>query len=207
MMKRMKIALPVICAAILWSGCGDSDHSAPAQRPPTSSVKTPPVATSKTNTPKPGVGDIARSGGIRLRVVRVSSKPTLTYEGGTDSDVTPRGERTTVKAPQGGRYIYVTTRLTNDTTKPIDITCSEPVEVRLFDTKGRGYSPTDGLSQVKGNPGCNVDTQPGFKTRMTWVFLTPAGAKPSDLGFADATALEDDLTAEPNKAGHIDLTG
>lgn len=133
----------------------------------------------------------AKSGGIEVAVTRAYAKPTVNYEGGTlDSRVTPNGEPRTIRAPQGGSYVYVEATVVNESPAGIDLTCSYPMEVKLIEgAGGRRFDPVEGLDLVKGNPECNAQLQPGFKDSMTWIFLIPPGANVDALRFRDTTNL------------------
>jgi hypothetical protein len=165
---------------------GDSDSSE-ATTSTVAAAPTESTPTDVTSTTASGGGKSAVSGGIALTVRGAHASPTITYEGGTDSDVTPNGEAKTVKAPQGGRYIYVDTTITNNTSKGIDLTCSGPVEAKVADDEGREFDADQNLYLIAGNPGCNALTQPGFDAKMTWVFLVPPDAKVVSFKFADTT--------------------
>jgi hypothetical protein len=131
---------------------------------------------------------VAKSGGITLRVLSAHTSPTVHYIGGTqDADVTPNATAVTDKAPQGGHYEYVRTRVTNNTPEGIDLTCEDPVTAAVLDGSGREFDPVDGLYLIAGNPGCNKMLQPGFKDEMTWVFLLPKGAHAETFSFTDTT--------------------
>jgi hypothetical protein len=129
----------------------------------------------------------ATSGGIEVTVNRAFTKPTVSYIGGTeDSGVTPDAEPRTVRAPQGGSYVYVVAEVLNETTEGIDLTCEYPMKVKLRDTDHKRYDPIEGLYLVSGNPDCEK-LQPGFEGGMTWIFLVPPSADVEALEFSDVT--------------------
>lgn len=131
------------------------------------------------------IGRPARSGGIKLTVLSADAKSTLRY---TDD----LGEAKTKRAKQGGRYVFVKTRITNDTSQGLDLTCDFQVDGKLVDDSGREFDPIDELYSIKGNPECNDMLQPGFKDQMTWVYLVPRGADVSSFAFSDVTDFETD---------------
>lgn len=147
-------------------------------------------AASDNSQPEPTDGP-AKSGGIEVAVTGAYAKPAVSYEGGTiDSRVTPNGEPRTVRAPQGGSYIYVETTVMNDSSEGLDLTCGYPMEVNLVEASGgRRFDPVEGLDLVKDNPACNAQLQPGFKDSVTWVFLVPPDTEVDAFRFRDTTDL------------------
>jgi Domain of unknown function (DUF4352) len=135
------------------------------------------------------VGEVATSGGIEMTVNQVRTEPSVTYEGGVSSSITPNAKQKTITAPQGGTYIYVDTTITNNTSKGIDITCSFPVDAKVVDDSGRKFDPIESQDQIRGNPECNALLQPGFEDEMTWVFLVPPDARIMTFEFSDVTNL------------------
>lgn len=133
------------------------------------------------------IGKTKTSGGIKLRLISVRSSRKLRLQGGTQTESTPNGEPRTIRAKQGGRYVFVRTRITNDTKASIDITCGAPITAQVGDKEERLFDPVDELYLVKGNPGCNEKLQPGFKTTMTWPFLIPEGTRVVAFGFQDTS--------------------
>jgi hypothetical protein len=138
------------------------------------------------------------SGGITVNVLGVRAGQTLRYEGGTQSDVTPDAEPRIVKAKQDRRYVYIKSRLTNDTSSGIDLTCGYAVDAKAIDEKDRQFDAVEGLSQLRGNPGCNEMLQPGLNTSMMWVYLVPSSATVTAFAFADVTDVN--APAEPDVA-------
>lgn len=201
----MRLAV-VSLAIVTLAGCGGSsgektrtvtviETAEPAQ------TDTPSPTSTQTPQPSDDLGKSVSSGGIVLKVVDVRASKTLTYQGGVQSDLTPDAETRTVRAKQGGSYVYVKTKLTNKTKAGIDLTCGFPVDAKLIDDQGRQFSPDDGISQLAGNPDCNDMLQPGFRTVMTWVYLVPPGARLSTFNFADVT----NFNAPPKDPGVVRL--
>jgi len=141
------------------------------------------------------------SAGLALKLISSKKKPSITYTGNTISDVTPKGDNVTLKAADG-YYLYVQMDGKNGTKEPIDLTCSFPIDVRVFDEAEAQYTPIDSLAQIKGNPGCNDETQPGQKFKETFIFLMPEGSKP--LRF-EWESINSDL--EQAETATIDLAG
>lgn len=183
---RYGLALVVAFTGVT-SGCGTDEPNASSSTSATTIVAS--TNTSGTQI-EPRPTRVGTSGGITIRLLKVREAKTISYEGGTqDSSVTPDARPRTKRAPQGGRYVYVTTRVENDAGEGIDITCGAPTTVALVDTDSNKYDPVDGLYLIRGNPACNSKLQPGFKIRMTWVFLLPRGAELDSFAFADTTDL------------------
>ena len=94
-----------------------------------------------------------------------------------------------VPAQSGGRYIVVNAVVTNNGKAPIDLTCSYPIDIKVFNSSSQVYSPIENLYKIKDNPECNAQLQPGFESNMTWAFLVPAkstivGAAFSEVDFS-----------------------
>lgn len=77
-------------------------------------VQSQPAAPEPTARPSDDVGKTVTSGGIKLKVMSLRRASTVRYESGTQSEETPNATARTVRAPQGGHYVFVKTRLTND---------------------------------------------------------------------------------------------
>ena len=78
-----------------------------------------------------------------------------------------------VPAQSGGKYIIVTSVVTNNSNAPIDLTCGFPIEIRAFNVAAQVYSPIEDNRKIKGNPECNAELQPGFDSPMIWAFMVP----------------------------------
>lgn len=140
------------------------------------------------------------SDGLFLRLISVTRKTSITYTGGTMSNLTPKGKAVTLPAQDGGFYLYVQTSGKNGTKHPIDLTCSYPIEVTVLDSAGAQYTPIEGLGQIAGNPRCNEQTQPGQSFRETFIFWMPKDSKPVQFRWA---SISPDLDAAPTAT--IDL--
>jgi len=184
-MKRL-LSVAVVASCIAAAGCGGTTTTKK-----TVTVAPPPAATTPTAKAEPTApSQVEKSGGITIRVLDVTSSKTVRYQGGTQSDVTPDATPKTVRAPQGGRYVYVKTRVSNGSKTGLDLTCGLPVTVSLLDTEDNQYDLIEGTSQIAGNPECNVELQPGFKKRMTWIFLVPPKTDLDSFAFIDTTDLD-----------------
>lgn len=132
---------------------------------------------------------------IRVTAAKVSQtllKNTSQYR--PDTDMATFEE---VPAKAGATYFVLTTQVTNNTKKGLDLTCGGPVQISIYNDKEQEYSPVDDLYQIKGNPECNSSLDPGFSAPMTWAFLVPAGSKMIAAGFYninDTAAVNNDPT-------------
>lgn len=180
-MNFKALALVTVSLAFLTS-CA-SPSAAPAGSSPSAS----PVATSTvtrtqkptpTPTPTPTVsiaqiGDVAVNGGIHIKVTSAVASPTVTLN--TSNYRSGSGYETyeDVPAQAGGKYIIVTSVVTNNSKAPIDLTCSYPIDIKTFNSASQVYSPIEDNRKIKDNPECNAQLQPGFESPMTWAFMVP----------------------------------
>lgn len=172
-MKRVLTVCVIPAALLTVAGCGSSTPSAPTAPPPSATATAPSESPDASTSPAGDVipmGQQGNSAGLKMTVTKVTVTRTLRYsESGK-----------TLTAPSGGNYVLVQTTGMNDTKKGIDLTCSYPAKTLLFDQQGREFETGDlDLYELKGNPGCNDDVQPGFPFNMTWAYLIPPGATPT----------------------------
>lgn len=172
------------------SACGGGptvSATSPLAAPVVSSPSASPVATSTaarvdkptpTPTPTPTattpqIGDAAVNGGIQLKVTSVAASPTVTLN--TSGYRSGSGYETyeDVPAQAGGKYIIVTSVVTNNSKGPIDLTCGFPIDIKAFNVAAQVYSPIEDIRKIKGNPECNAQLQPGFESPMIWAFMVP----------------------------------
>lgn len=92
--------------------------------------------------------------------------------------------------------MLLTTQVTNNSKKGLDLTCGGPVQIRVYNDKEQEYSPVDDLYQIKGNPECNSRLDPGFSASMTWAFLVPSTSKMIAASFYNINDLAT-VTREP----------
>lgn len=180
------LAASLTAVALAITGCSGS-----AQPAPTVSVtvaasgSSEPAAPEQAATdlpdgvPAPSVtipmGQMGDSNGLKMTVDKVTSPATIRYE--------QSGK--TIKPPAGGKYVLIHTHGINDTKAGIDLTCSLPVIADLYDTQGRKFSGVNDIDkyEIKGNPGCNDDIQPGFPFTMIWAYMIPETAEISTFQF------------------------
>lgn len=189
--KRSLSALALMATlGLSLSACGGApavSATSPSAVPAVSSSSASPVATptavrvekptpTPTTTPKfttAEIGDVAVNGGIQIRVTSVVASPTVAlntsnYRSGSGYET--YGE---VPAQSGGKYIIVTSVVTNNSKAPIDLTCGFPIDIKAFNVAAQIYSPIEDNRKIKGNPECNAELQPGFESPMIWAFMVP----------------------------------
>jgi hypothetical protein len=72
------------------------------------------------------------------------------------------------KPDAGGKFLVVETSARN-----------------IGDTEDRACDTIDSLYEFKGNPESNADLRPGFKNKMTYVFMAPKDAELTGVVFQD----------------------
>jgi len=185
--RMLAVVAVVALSAVALVACGGGGDTQTVIETNSEETTTTAEGAASGGEPVAPVDGSATSGGIEVKVNRAFARPTVSYIGGTeDSRVTPNAEPRTVRAPQGGSYVYVVAEVLNETTEGIDLTCEYPMKVKLRDTDHKRYDPIEGLYLVSGNPDCEK-LQPGFKGSMTWVFLVPPSADVDALEFSDVT--------------------
>ncbi len=189
------LAASLSAVALAMTGCSGSAQPAPTVTVTvTASGSAEPSASEQTSTglpdgvPSPSVtipmGQMGDSNGLKMTIDKVTSPATIRYE--------QSGK--TIKPPAGGKYVLVYTHGINDTKEGIDLTCSLPVIADLYDTQGRKFSGVNDIDndEIKGNPGCNDNIQPGFPFTMIWAYMIPATAEVLTFQFNSlGTRLED----------------
>ena len=190
----ISLALGFGAGAIVFAD--SSDEATEASKDP-SGTGTAEVTETPSEEPAPALTDEGDSGGLQLKLLSVKRQPSITYVGGTYSDLTPEGNAKTIRATGGGYYLVVNTSGKNGTKEPIDLTCGYPIDISAHDVEGAKYSPIDGLSQIAGNPGCNEEVQPGQAFKESFIFLLPGDAKPDRLEWASVNSdlVEADIAA------------
>lgn len=139
-------------------------------------------------------GDTISNGGITMKLINAGEQATINYDtcgdGCSNNTYAPKSPDSTAK------YWVATVEVTNNTQKPLDITCSYPYEIIALNSKNQQYTPIDDLFQVEGNPRCNAELQPGMTSTVTYPFQVPASTKIVALAFRD---VGDFLTGEPGE--------
>lgn len=202
-MNSKALALITVSLAVLTS-CASPSAAPPVSSPSASAVATSTAARVEKPTPTPTptpkikiaqIGDVAVNGGIKIQVTSAVASPTVTlntsrYRSGTGSETYED-----VPAQSGGKYIIVTSVVTNNSKAPIDLTCSFPIDIKTFNTDSQVYSPIEDNRKIKDNPECNSQLQPGFDSPMIWAFMVPdkttiLGAAFSEVDFSASKKLD-----------------
>lgn len=193
-MKYKALALITLGLAALTSCASPSaapasPSAAPASPSPVVTSAAPVVAT-RTPTPTPKIsvaqiGAVATNGGIQIKVTSAVASPTVTINTSQYRSGTGMETYEDVPAQAGGRYIVVNAVVTNNGKAPIDLTCSYPIDIKVFNASSQVYSPIQDLRKIKDNPECNAQLQPGFESPMTWAFLVPTKSTISGAAFSE----------------------
>lgn len=99
------------------------------------------------------------------------------------------GPQTPLTPQANAKFFAAHVTVKNDTTGPIDITCSYPLEIRAVNSKGQTYTPIDDLFKIPGNPMCNDQLQPGMTSEVDYVFEMPNDTKVVGIVWRDVTDL------------------
>ena len=104
-----------------------------------------------------------------------------------------------VAAGDGAKFVTVSTRVLNDAQTSIDLTCGYPIANHLVDERERKFDAISKLYQIRGNPECNENLQPGFTSDMTWIYRVPLDASISAFEFEDLTDFSRKRTVKPTR--------
>ncbi|WP_345613075.1 DUF4352 domain-containing protein [Pseudonocardia adelaidensis] len=155
---------------------------------------TPPPAARSATSPSPSpapqlaqVGQTATNGGITLTVTAARTVESIDMNQSGFRPGSGYETYTKTEPEQGGSFVVIETHVTNDGQSSLDLTCSWPIDAKLVDDRDRNFDPIGELYELKGNPECNKQLQPGFEDEMTYVYLVPADAKIVTWGFRDVT--------------------
>lgn len=130
-------------------------------------------------------GEHVRTGGIKITLLAIAESDAVNlnksgYRAGSGFDVL-----TSAEAGHGAKYVTLQTRVLNDGNHSIDLTCGGPILTHAIDERGRQFDHIGDLSDIPGNPECNVNLQPGFESDMTWIFRVPESAQIARFSFRD----------------------
>ncbi len=124
-----------------------------------------------------GVGEPVKAPGFVMTINQFKDVPTLTvnetsYQSGSGFETW-----TQKKPARGGRFVVLETTVKNNATESMDLTCSFPIDIRVFNLDSQEYDPVEELYEMQGNPECNAQLQPGFKSKMTYAFMVPKSSE------------------------------
>ena len=159
MHKSSALVAIVVAAGLTVAGCSSASPQGASQ----------PAAPSR-------VGQPATSVGVAVTVTRVAAAPSVAlnqsgYLPGSGYDT-----YTDTPAGAGEKYVLVSTHITNNQAKPLDLACGMPLKTFATDDQGHRYAPKDQLFKLKGNPQCDEAIEPGQAGDMTWIYRVPADA-------------------------------
>nr|WP_253945543.1 DUF4352 domain-containing protein [Nocardioides sp. zg-DK7169] len=80
------------------------------------------------------------------------------------------------KPARGGTFVVLDTVIKNNSTESMDLTCSFPIDIKVFNEDFQEYDPVQSLHEMRDNPECNAQLQPGFTSEMTYAFMVPKKA-------------------------------
>jgi hypothetical protein len=143
------------------------------------------------------IGHTYRHLGIAVTLIAVASSFSVTLSAGKYQSGSGYETYEDVPAGNGAKFVTVNTRVLNDSTTSIDLTCGYPIGNHLVDDRSRKFDSIDRLYRIRGNPECNDNLQPGFASDMTWIYRVPLDAVISAFEFEDLTDFTGDRTAKP----------
>lgn len=180
------LAILGVVAVLSLVGCSDGETS--PQETPVASV----TASTAVEALLPIAGDVVEAPGVTLTVDGVSeSDHLMLHADGVKPGYRPE-ER--LDAPEGGRFVTVTTTVNNTGLVSWDLTCGFALQAHVFSDNDQRFDPVDELDRIPGNPGCNDSLNPGFDATMIWSFAVADGVKITEFGFADPETHYNDLT-------------
>lgn len=145
-----------------------------------------PSSSGKTSSDRLGeIGNPYTNGGITLTVTKASSPGTYPRNSTSYQKNSGYDEYEDVGPRSGGKFIRIDTIVKNETKHSIDLTCGLPVITKVVDASENMYEPVDDLEDIQGTPECNEDLNPGFASKMTWVFEVPRESQVLVFVFAD----------------------
>jgi len=139
------------------------------------------------------VGKPAEHAGVRLTVKKATASDTVTLNVTNSRQGSGFEKYDDIAADKGGRFIVVEAEVKNVGKASMDLTCSWPINIKVVDTEVREFDTVDDLYDIKGNPECNAQLQPGFSDNITYAFMVPKDAKVTGLYFQDTNALDDGM--------------
>ncbi|WP_147414485.1 DUF4352 domain-containing protein [Rhodococcus rhodochrous] len=212
-MGRLTAALLATAVGLVTiTGCGSDDEADTAAESSTTtsraaaaySTASPPAASATTQPRSRGnivqVGQLAVNGGVHITVHSIRQPETISVR--AHPNFPSQGFKPISPRP-GGKFIMVDATVVNETQRSIDLTCGWPIANKMQDARDRMYDAYDDLHYIEGNPGCNDGLQPGFDSRMIWVYEMPVDARPVAFVFYDTSELGD----RTNPAGVLVPTG
>lgn len=202
-------AFTLLAGAVLLSGCAGTPGASPATVTVTATAtvtaepETEPSAEtvaeaesedgSATGPVAAKVGKPAEHAGVRLTVKKAKASDTVPRNVTNSRQGSGYEKYDDIAADEGGRFIVVEAEVKNIGKASMDLTCGWPINIKVVDTEVREFDTVDDLYDIKGNPECNAQLQPGFSDTITYAFMVPNDAEVTGLYFQDTSALNDDM--------------
>lgn len=177
-----------VVALLSLTGCSSDSTS---NQETTETTETT-ISASTTSKPQPRANEAVEAPGVTLTVDGVSESDFLSLY--PDSVKPGSAPEEKLDAPEGGRFVTVTTTVENTGLVSWDLTCGFAIQAHIFSEKSQRYDPIRDLDRIPGNPRCNDDVNPGFSDTMIWSFPVPNDVEITHFGFADPETNYDDLT-------------
>jgi hypothetical protein len=202
-------SVALLGGAVLLSGCSGTPEASPATVTVTATAtvtaepETDPSAETVTETETEAesaadpaavkVGKPAEHAGVRLTVTKAKASDTVTRNVTNSRQGSGYDKYDEIPADKGGHFIVVEAEVKNIGKESMDLTCGWPINIKVIDEELREFDTVDELYDIKGNPECNAQLQPGFSDTITYAFMVPKDAKVPGLYFQDTNALDDDM--------------
>lgn len=135
------------------------------------------------------VGQAMTNGGVTLTVLGARVADIIELNESNYAQGSGNETYTQVPPDAGGKFVIVDTHIVNNGQVSMDLTCSYPIATALVDDRDRQFDTIDSLYEIRNNPECNSQLQPGFESDMTYIYMVPADAKITGFAFRDATQL------------------
>lgn len=201
-------AIALLGGAALLSGCAGTPEASPATvtvtatatvtaEPETESsadavAETETEAGAGTDSTAGLIGEPVEHAGVRLTVKTAEASDTVTmnvtdYRQGSGYD-----KYEGVPADEGGRFIVIEAEVENIGKESMDLTCSWPINIMAIDSEMREFDTIDDLYEIKDNPECNAQLQPGFTDNITYAFMVPENSEVVGLYFQDTNSMDEE---------------
>lgn len=139
------------------------------------------------------VGKPAEHAGVRMTVTKAKASDTVTRNVTNSRQGSGFDKYDEIPADKGGHFIIIEAEVENIGQASMDLTCGWPINIKVVDEELREFDAVDDLYDIKGNPECNAQLQPGFSDTITYAFMVPKDSKVPGLYFQDTNALDDDM--------------
>lgn len=141
------------------------------------------------------VGEAVDHAGARLTVNSAEDSDTLSRNDSNYRQGSGYESYTEVPADDGGRFIVLEATVENIGKESMDLTCSWPINIKVVDMDGREFDTVDNLYELKNNPECNAQLQPGFSDEITYAFMVPEESEIIGVYFQDTNSLNANVGA------------